>query len=37
VLKEGRELAEREGHPKMARLFGAEMERAKAAADPEKK
>jgi len=29
VLKEGRELAEREGHPKMAQLFAAEIERAK--------
>jgi hypothetical protein len=36
VLKEGRDLAEREGHLKMARLFTAEMERAKAPADPEK-
>ncbi|HVA39253.1 MAG TPA: hypothetical protein VNF49_01200 [Candidatus Binataceae bacterium] len=37
VLKAGRDLAEREGHPKMARLFAAEMERATAPADPEKK
>jgi hypothetical protein len=36
VLKEGRDLAEREGHPKMGRLFTAEMERAKAPADTEK-
>jgi hypothetical protein len=36
VLKEGRDLAERERHPKMARLFAAEMERAKTPADPEK-
>ncbi len=36
VLKEGRDLAEREGHPKMARLFAAEMERAKSPADPER-
>jgi hypothetical protein len=35
VLEEGRDLAEREGHPKMAQLFTAEMERAKAPADPE--
>ncbi|MGZ6195220.1 MAG: hypothetical protein ACXWML_08315 [Candidatus Binataceae bacterium] len=35
VLKEGRDLAEREGHPKMAALFAAEMKRAKAPADPE--
>jgi hypothetical protein len=35
VLKEGRDLAEREGHSKMARLFTAEMVRAKAPADPE--
>jgi hypothetical protein len=37
VLKEGRALAEREGDPKMARLFAAEMERAKASASPDKK
>jgi hypothetical protein len=37
VLKEGRDLAEREGHPKMARLFAAEMERAGASANFEKK
>jgi hypothetical protein len=37
VLKEGRDLAEREGHPKMARLFATEMERAKASADLESK
>jgi hypothetical protein len=37
VLKEGRDLAEHEGHPKMARLFAAEMERAKAPGNPEKK
>jgi len=37
VLKEGRDLAEREGHPKMARLFAAEMERAQVPADLEKK
>jgi hypothetical protein len=36
VLKEGRDLAEREGHPKMGRLFTAEMERAKAPTDTEK-
>ena len=36
VLKEGHDLAEREGHPKMARLFTAEMERAKAPTDTEK-
>jgi hypothetical protein len=36
VLQEGRDLAEREGHPKMARLFAAEMERAKASDDAEK-
>ena len=35
VLKEGRDLAEHEGHPKMAGLFAAEMKRAKAPADPE--
>ncbi len=35
VLKEGRDLAERDGHPKMARLFAAEMERAKASANSE--
>jgi hypothetical protein len=35
VLKEGRDLAEREGHLKMARLFTAEMERAKASANTE--
>jgi hypothetical protein len=35
VLKEGRDLAEREGHPKMAQLFAAEMARAKALADSE--
>lgn len=34
VLKEGRDLAENEGHPKMARLFTAEMERVEAPADP---
>ncbi|HLK85044.1 MAG TPA: hypothetical protein VKT27_00935 [Candidatus Binataceae bacterium] len=33
VLKEGRELAEREGHPKMARLFAAEIERAQRPSD----
>jgi hypothetical protein len=37
VLKEGRDLAECEGHPKMALLFTAEMERAQAPADPERK
>ena len=36
VLKEGRELAEREGHAKMARLFADEIERAKIPADPGK-
>ncbi len=36
VLQEGRDLAEREGHPKMARLLTAEMERAKAPTDTEK-
>ena len=36
VLKEGRDLAQSEGHAKMARLFEAEMERAKAPVDPEK-
>ncbi len=36
VLKQGRDLAEHEGHPKMARLFTAEMERAKVSADTEK-
>jgi hypothetical protein len=36
VLKEGRDLAKSEGHAKMARLFEAEMERAKAPVDPEK-
>jgi len=35
VLKEGRDLAEREGHPKMARLFAAEIERSKAPPDAE--
>jgi len=35
VLKEGCDLAEREGHPKMARLFAAEIERAKTPAAPE--
>jgi hypothetical protein len=35
MLKEGRELAEREGHAKMAHLFAAEIERAKAPAGPE--
>jgi hypothetical protein len=35
VLKEGRDLAERGGHPKMAGLFEAEMKRAKPPADPE--
>ncbi len=34
VLKEGRDLAEREEPSKMARRFSAEMERAKAPADP---
>jgi hypothetical protein len=34
LLKEGRDLAEREEPPKMVRLFSAEMERAKAPADP---
>ncbi len=33
VLQEGRDLAEQEGHTKMARLFAAEMERAKVSAD----
>jgi hypothetical protein len=37
VLKEGRELAEREGHPKMARLFAGEIERAGTLPDPGKK
>jgi hypothetical protein len=37
VLQEGRALAERKGHPKMARLFAAEIERAQATADPERK
>jgi hypothetical protein len=37
VLKEGRDLAERAGHPKMAHLFAAEMERAAAPVDPESK
>ncbi|MGH7913169.1 MAG: hypothetical protein ACREPW_00775 [Candidatus Binataceae bacterium] len=32
VLKEGRDLAEREGHPKMKRMFTTEMERAKGTA-----
>jgi hypothetical protein len=36
VLKEGRDLAVRERHSKMARLFTAEMERAKAPGDAEK-
>ena len=37
VLKEGLVLAEHEGpHPKMARLFTAEMERAKAPTDTER-
>jgi hypothetical protein len=37
VLKEGLDLAEREGHPKMARLFASEMERARGCANPEEK
>jgi hypothetical protein len=35
VLKEGRDLAEHEGHAKMARLFTAEMERAKVSPETE--
>jgi hypothetical protein len=33
VLKEGQNLAERDGHPRMARLFAAEIERAQAPPD----
>jgi hypothetical protein len=36
VLKEGRDLADSEGHAKMARLFEAEMERAKRPSIPKR-
>lgn len=35
ALKEGRALAERNGHPRMAQMFAAEIERAARAPDTE--
>jgi hypothetical protein len=35
VLKEGRAIAERNGHQKMAQIFAAEIERASRAPDTE--